>query len=814
MLLSFNWLKKYVNLADSTAPEEVAEKLKLATVEVENIVSEGKDLENIVVGKITKVEPHPQADRLKVCAVDVGEETLSIVCGGSNVAEGMLVAVAKIGARVRWHGEGEMITLEPATIRGVASAGMICGADEIGLADMFPKKDEKEITDLSGLNLKPGTLLAEALGLTDTIFEIDNKSLSHRPDLWGHYGIAREVAVLFNRSVLPYKTSSLKAGKSITLNVTVENPALCPRYSAVVLTGIKVGESPAWLKKALTSVGIRPINNVVDATNFVMVDLGQPLHAFDAEHLGEGSTKSITVRPAETDESITLLDNKKYTLNPNSLVIAHENEILALAGVMGGAKSGVNETTTSVVLESANFEATSIRTTSTALTLRTDASMRFEKALDPTLCGTALEKIVELIKQLCPTAEIASEVIDIFTSKPTERILTIPTTFFEAKIGKQIPTATIVKILERLGFEVEEKKGSLIVVVPTWRATKDILIAEDVVEEILRIEGYDSIPSTLPTFPINPPLSNHLIELEYALKERLAATLGYSETPSYSFISGQQIKNLGDDPTRYLELANPLSQEKPFLRRSLLPNLLEALAKNQNSSSTLKLMETGKVFHSEEAGAKAGDRDDSLLPRQDTHLTTLIMDKNNDTPFLEAQRVREHVDHYLHQTSTVTAPTTPSPWQHPTRSGVIQFGTTVVGAIYELHPEIAKSYKLAYRVGVVELNLNLLTKLKPVDHKAQTVNLFPEVERDIAILTTEATSYAALHEALSAAHPQIIRVALKDTYRGDKIPAGHKSLTLALTLQHPEKTLTKEEIDEILKHVAVILKKIFKAELR
>jgi phenylalanyl-tRNA synthetase beta chain len=357
MLISFNWLKKFVKLADSTTPEEVAQKLTMSTVEVEGIIKQGEHLENVVVGKILKVEKHPQADKLNLCTVDLGSEQLTIVCGGSNVAEGMLVAVAKVGARVRWHGEGDLITLEPATIRGVESRGMICGADEIGLNEMFPKKSEKEIVDLTSVlattpnpplerrgngGLLPlprggwvGLPLAEALGLNDVIFEIDNKSLSNRPDLWGHYGIAREVAVLFNREVDEYETKKIKPGKEIELKVAVENQTLCPRYMAVQLSGIKINSSPAWMQQALISVGVRPINAIVDITNYVMLEIGQPLHAFDAAKVSSANNQvsSIVVRKARENEKIKLLDGKEYSLPGETLVIAGEEKALAIGGV-------------------------------------------------------------------------------------------------------------------------------------------------------------------------------------------------------------------------------------------------------------------------------------------------------------------------------------------------------------------------------------------------------------------------------------------------------------------------------------------------
>ena len=344
MLISYNWLKEYLNLPDSTTAEEVAAKLKAATVEVEGINNLGKDLGGIVVGKVLSAEKHPNADKLKLCQVDVGSEKLQIVCGGSNVVEGMLVALAKVGAKVRWHGEGDLVELVPTAIRGVDSFGMICAASEVGLDNMFPAKDEKEILDLTQYNFKPGEDLATALGLTDVVFEVDNKSLSNRPDLWGHYGMAREVAVLTNKELSDYKVAEIKDGKDIVVKVKIADKNLCPRYMAAAMSGVTVAPSPDWLKKKLAAVGLNSINNIVDITNYVMLDSGQPLHAFDADLItGKKGAKEILVRLADKEEKVKALDGNEYILSENDLVIADGSQVLAVAGVIGGEASAISE---------------------------------------------------------------------------------------------------------------------------------------------------------------------------------------------------------------------------------------------------------------------------------------------------------------------------------------------------------------------------------------------------------------------------------------------------------------------------------------
>ncbi len=839
MNISFSWLKQHVKLPDSITPEEVAEKLKLATVEVEGIVNQGATLANVVVGKVLKAEKHPNADKLKVCSVDVGAENflpIQIVCGGSNVVEGMLTAVAKNGAKVKWHGEGELVELKPTTIRGVESNGMICGADEIGLAEMFPKKDEKEIVDLTSVTvgandrspLQPGTPLAEALGLNEAVLEIDNKSLSNRPDLWGHYGMAREVAVLTNREVEKYETKEVgkpsfakaAAGKQeIKIKIEVEDTKLCPRYMAVAMSGIKVGESPAWLKERLTAVGLRPINNIVDITNYVMLDVGQPMHAFDAKKLAinkEQLTKAaIRVKRASEGDKFTTLDGKEHTLTSETLVIANSEKTVALAGVMGGLDSGITSDTTTIVFESANFDASSVRKTSTKLGIRTDSSSRFEKSLDPNLCKTALEKAVALVLEVCPGAAVASKVVDEKHFRLQTGPLEIPVDFFAHKIGVEIPVKTIITTLERLGFEVKEKKQSLFVKIPTWRATKDIVIAEDVVEEVLRIFGYDNVPSALPVFTITPPEKNALRELEYKVGDMLVKELGYAESYNYSFVSAAQIAAMGESTERYIELDNPLSKEKPFARRCLLLNLLENVKNNQADFDPVQLFEIGKVFRPENPGLRAEANGDELLPQQDTYFTSVYSAKKDSAPFWQAKRVVETITQRLNLPLRYVTWDGTGVGRHPSRASDIKLGDAVVGSVYELHPSVASNFGVDNRVSVVKLNLTaiapLLTQFSSNVYKP--LSSYPAVTRDVAFLVKKINTHQSIVTVIKSADPLITNVELFDVFEGKNIAEGYKSMAYHVTYA-ANKTLTTEEVDKAEARVKNVLKEKFGAEVR
>jgi phenylalanyl-tRNA synthetase beta chain len=821
MLISFSWLKQYVNLPDSVTPEEVAEKLKLSTVEVEGINKPGALLENVVVGKVIKCEKHPNADKLKVCEVDVGNEKLKIVCGGSNVADGQLVAVAKNGAKVQWHGQGDLVELKPTTIRGVESNGMICASDEIGLVEMFLKKDEKEILDLSSLKLKPGTPLAQALALNDAVLEIDNKSLSNRPDLWGHYGMAREVAALTNREVGTYETKKIAEGKGIKISIKNADTKLCPRYMAVSIAGVTVSESPAWLKERLSAVGLRPINNIVDITNFVMLDLGQPLHAFDAQELtGQSEPKKITItlRHAKDDEPFTTLDGKERKLNSQMLVIeGQEGKPALIPGVMGGLSSGITDKTTTIVFESANFDAALIRKTSTTLGLRTDSSARFEKSLDPNLCPQALAKAVSLTLELCPGAKVVSNIADDKHFHSITTPLEIPIEFFAKKLGVEIPTKTIVTTLTRLGFGVTEKKKSLSVKIPSWRATKDISIPEDIVEEVLRVYGYHNVPSTLPNFVSTPPEKNTLRALENAVRDVLVRELGYTESYNYSFVSSSQIAKLGDDPKKYLELDNPVSKEKPFIRRNLLPNLLENVQNNAGREQ-ITIFEVGTVFHGEKPGLRAMSNGDELLPQQDTWLSTIATAKKDQTPFWAARRVAESLERALGIKFEFKPASAKKlhPWQHPTRTTWLFVGSECVGRVYELHPATASAHGIEWRVGLCSINLSLLTTLLQTNNAThyRPLSLYPEVLRDIAFVVKKDVTHEELLKALSKADQLVTGVQLFDVYSGSKLVADHKSVAYRITLASPERTLTSAEVDAAMGKLSNLLKTKFSAEVR
>ncbi len=820
MLLSYKWLKQYVDLPDSLSPEELGLALTMSTVEVEGIHHQSHAFENIVVGVIQKVRKHENADSLKICDVDAGTEIIQIVCGGSNVREGMKVILGKIGARVKWHGEGELVELKQTKIRGVDSYGMICGADEVGLAEMFPKKEEKEIADLSKIKAKPGTPLAEALELNDVVIEIDNKSVNHRPDLWGHYGIAREIAAKYRKKCAPYSVAQIKEGNEKKIKVTIENVSDSMKYSAVALEGVVIGPSPEKMQARLRAIGIRPINNIVDITNFVMCDLGQPMHAFDSAKIKNQKSKvEISVRRARPGEELVTIDGKQRRLTEDMLVIADSEKPLALAGIMGGKETEITETTTSIIFEAAHFDPTLIRKTTTALGLRTDSSARFEKSLDPTNCLPALARAIELVFEVCPGARVVSTVAEKGKPATFTGPIRITKEFIDNKIGASIPTKECVRILENLGFGVtiqgKKEHETLTVTVPSWRGTKDIAIPEDIIEEIARMYGYGNVETKLPVFAITPPERNETKIAERAIRTTLSATLGFSETLNYSFISPRVIELLRLDVSAHIELNNPIASDRPYLRRSLLPNILELVERNSHTHDEIKVYEIGKIYLKEEAGPRVSGSGSDLLPRQDVMLGIAYLKKGEHTPFFVVSEAVREVGMSLGVALALEPTVGSGALQHPGRiARVVTLSGEYVGDVYELHPKIAQEYGFVDRVAYAELNIRVLSEYSAPHVDYRSLSVYPAVVRDVACVVPTSVFHRDIDAALTVAHPLITAVTLFDVFEGKKVGEGKKSMAYRITYQSRDKTLEASEIDAAHHVVETMLTEKFKADIR
>ena len=811
MLISYNWLKNYVDLPDSLTPEELALKLTMSTVEVEGTERQGELLDGVVVGEILEIKKHPDADKLSVAQVDVGEEKPRQIVFGQMVEMEVGFKVPVALAPTKLPGDKE---IKKAKLRGIASEGMLCLDQEMGLA--------KEGVSIRFFDkeTKNGTPIIKELGLNDVVIDIDNKSMTHRPDLWGHYGMAREVAALYHKKLkeYPVKEKGIRNKEKINykLQVDVEDTKLCPRYMAVIIDGVKIAPSPEWLQKKLLAVGLRPINNIVDITNYILFDLGQPMHAFDKSKVESKKLKvEIVVRHAEDGEKFITLDGQEHELSSDMLVIADQEKAVALAGVMGGLESGVSDDTTTIVFESANFDALNIRRTATRLGIRTDSSARFEKSLDPNNCELALRRAVELTLELCPDAKVVSKVVDESNFSLFQGPIELSLEFLNKKIGVKLEKKEVIKILESLGFKIKDQKNILSVHVPTWRATKDISIPEDLVEEVARIYGYGNIPTVLPTFSIVPPERNELKILERKLKDILSLEFGFDEVYNYSFISPKWIEIAGLDEKDLIKLDNPIAKDRPYLRHNLWPNLLENVEKNLHEFDNIKIFEVGQIFDKNNPGVRIADNSDELLPRQNLMLGLAFASKGVDKPFYELSEVVQGIfDHFNCEYEIKIVGETKGDFIHPGRIAEIVVNNDVVGTIGEIHPTILEEVGIGERTALVEINLNKLVEQVTEKNNYQRLPAYPVVERDVAFLVDKKVLNSDIISGLKNIDGLIREVELFDVYEGNKIPAGKKSLAYRITYRSDEKTLESVEVDKVHDRLVKMLEKEFGAEVR
>lgn len=842
MLVSKNWLSKFVDLEDKSA-QEIAEKLTLSTVEIEGYEDQAEKLENMVVGKIKEIKDHPNADNLEICMTDIGDEVVQIICGGSNIEEGLKVAVAKVGSKVRWHGEGELVELEETEIRGEKSRGMIAAANEIGLGDKFPMEEEDEILDLSNIDSEIGTDLAEAVGHDDVIFEIDNKSMSRRPDLWGHYGIARELAVLFDRKLEDYNPDSINSNEQKeqkNLEVEIKNKDLANRYMAVSLSDIEVKESPQWLKEKLQLVDIEPVNNIVDITNFVLMELGQPMHAFDRSKL---ASDKIIVRNATENETFIALNDREIGMFRKHLVIADEEKPIALAGIIGAKNSQVDENTDEIILESANFDRVNIRKTAMEFGLRTDSSARFEKGQDPNNAEPAIKRAAELIKRVCPETQVTSEVVDKSNFKLDQGPIEISLDYIHKKIGQKIKITKIGEILNSLGFSIlntglEELKSKLAdakkhlddedyedsecyediksfhVKIPTFRATVDITQKEDLVEEIARIYGYNEIESSLPKFEIEPAEVSELKQLEENIKDIMCYQAGYTELKNYSFVSGEIIEKLNKDQSNYIDLKNPKAKDKPYLRRELIENLLVKTEQNLEEKTEIALFETGKVFRKEEDGEYLTHKKEEQLPQQNLHFSGVFSEQNTETPFFEVKSTLQQVSDRLNIELTYSKKNIDSEVFHPGRYGEIFTSGEQIGYITELHPLAQKKFDLKQRVGLFEIDLNKLLEYKNEQEIYQEISEYPAVTRDLAFVVDQEVEHAQIKEEILSTDKLVKSVELFDVFSGENIPPGKKNMAYHIIYQSADRTLNSSEVDQIQQEIEQKIQDNFEGEIR
>ncbi|MBN2079598.1 MAG: phenylalanine--tRNA ligase subunit beta [Spirochaetes bacterium] len=784
MWLSLNILTQTVDTA-GIAPEELALRLTMATAEIDSIEGVNAHFESIIAARVISVVPHPGADKLTLVDLDSGDRKHRVVCGATNIAAGDIVPLALPGTRF-----SEDMVIQKTKIRGERSEGMLCSERELGLSD-----------DHSGIMIlppdsKPGISLSRLYPhRADVRFEIDNKSITHRPDLWSHEGFAREIGALYGRPFRSMVDPGLldNAPPSTNLKVRILSPEAAPRYSALEMSGIEIAESPDWLKAMVESIGMRPINNIVDITNFVMAELGEPMHAFDRKKL---RGDEIIVRMAKKGEPLTTLDGSSFELNPEDIVIADSGGPIALAGVMGGGNSEIDDTTTDIVLEAANFNPVNIRKTAARYSHRTEAAIRFEKSLSPGLTVPALLRCYDLICRVIPGATARSGIIDAYPRSTEPIVIKTDTDFIRRRLGEEIDDERIIAILKSLDFAVTTKGTALAITVPHYRATRDISIPEDIVEEVGRIYGYDNIAASPPLVPCTAPAKNSARLFERKIKETLSGHAGMIEVSGYSFIGETLLDKLKINDDAELRLSNPLSREQDRLRRSLVPNIVQNIEENGRFNDEFRIYELGRVYLKKK-------RTSPDLAEERTMVTGAVYRKKPEGPlFYEAKSVVSLLMERMRVTGwrLLPSPENLPACAHPGRSIALMVGEEKAGDIYELHPDTLRAFDITGAAALFDIDLDRIRSAGTRDAAFIEIQKYPDVPFEVSVLADRKDHGRDICVIVEGVDPSLVsRVDVVSVYDGAPIPEGKKSVSLRAVFASKEKTLSPEEIGSLQK---------------
>ena len=784
MLVSLKWLKDYIDLELSA--EELADRLTMAGLEVDEIQTLAPKFSGVVIAKILSVRPHPNADKLSLCDVTDGAETYPIVCGAKNIHAGDVVPLAKTGAVIPGG-----YTIKSTTLRGEKSEGMLCSEAELEIGD-----DASGILQLPA-DMALGRPLQEALDLGDTVLDIG--ITPNRSDCLSMIGIAREVAALTGKKMKMPDVRILESAQDVSLlsSVTIEDADLCPRYTARLIQNVTIGGTPVWMKTRLEAAGLRAINNVVDVTNFVMLEMGQPLHAFDFRFLEEGR---IVVRKSKPGEEFISLDEKSRLLPENTLLICDGKKPVAIAGIMGGLNSEVKEDTRTILLESAYFNPASIRRSSRRLGMPTDAAFRFERGIDPEGVVRALDRAAQLIAELSG-GEVCRNYLDEYPAK-IKAVDNIPLRMDRVRqvIGAGVPAREAVRILKSIGMALRrEGKGAYRVTPPSFRV--DIEREIDLIEEIARLYGYHLVPSTLPSVSVSETETIPRLALEERVR-RLLTGSGYSEIINYSFSSPDSAEALGlspeDERRRFVVIKNPLTEDQSIMRTTLVYGLLETLKKNlRNASFNLKLFEIGRTFFK---------RHDGELPEERNILAALAAGKVSDdlwgskvsVDFYDLKGSLENIFQDLKMDSCRCRTETPEPFLHPGQSCGVYMGDVRIGFLGKAHPEVLKKMDIKSDAYLFEINLDLLGEQTGRRIRYRELSKFPAVQRDVAFVLPESMESEKMLEIVLSQHEDLLEnVSIFDIYTGKGLEERTKSLGLRFSYRALDRTLTDAEINSI-----------------
>ncbi len=806
MRVSYNWLKDYVNL-DQVTPEQLADKITKAGIEVEHIIYMNEGIKNIAVGHVLSCTPHPDADKLNLCQVNIGEETVQIVCGAPNVREGQKVAVAKVGARL----PGGM-KIKRSKLRGEVSNGMICSLSELGVDQKLVPKEYADGIYVMDDAAVPGEDALPYMNLDDAVLDLD--ILPNSAHCLNMVGVAYEVAAILGQKPSFSKPEVQDNGKSASskISVSVAAKEAVPYYGAKLIEGVTIEASPHWLQNRLIAGGIRPINNIVDISNYVMLEYGQPLHAFDFDSFGSSEVK---VRYADDNEKMKTLDDAERILKSTDVLITNGHEPVAIAGVMGGANSEVTESTQTILLESAVFDGLTVRKTSARLQLRTDASQRYEKGIDRNRVVPAAERASELIQQIAG-GTVYQGISESGDREVPPVVISISQDKVNGVLGTDLSTEDMTAIFERLQFEVtSDKEGTMDVHVPARRP--DVTIAEDLVEEIGRIYGYDHVPATLPEgVSQQGGLTRYQSQMRNV--KRYMEGAGLHEAVTYSLTTPEKAgaltiaENLGTP----VQLAMPMSEDKKTLRMSLVPSLLEVVQYHLNRQmSDTALFEIGRVFYPSE--------DPNELPHEEEHLSAVITgrlaaadwsNKAHESDFFTIKGLAEGVLGTIILPEKITYKKCSRPDVHPGRGADVYYEDRLIGYAGQLHPSAEKAYDLQ-ETYIMELNLSYLLRADEVPVKYDELPRFPAITRDIALVVDRGVPAGDLKEVILEAGGTLLKEAiLFDVYEGEHLDNDKKSLAFSLKYLDSEKTLSDEDVSSVHQSILAAAEEKFGANLR
>jgi len=770
MKISINWLKDFVDLSGIT-DEEIIKRFTLSTAEIEDVEHKGEDTTGVVFGRILEVENHPNSNHLHILKVDKGDEVVQVVCGAPNVRPNMITALATIGGKVSGH------KITKAKLAGVESFGMCCSEEELGIGS-----DNSGIMDITA-DVKIGADIKTYYPIEDTVFEVDNKSLTNRPDLWGHYGMARELSCIFDRPLKKLDVVNLNDYddlKELDIKNEDEN---CYRYSAIAVKNVNTHVSPSTMKIRLNYVGMRDINLLADMTNYVMLELGQPMHAFDYEVVN-----GIRVVKAKKGTKLTTLEGEEHEIPENSCVIANEKyEPVAIAGIKGGLLSGITEKTNSLLLESATFDSASIRKTSTAIGLKTDASLRYEKSLDPELVATATARLIYILKGIDKNIEVVSRFTDCYTKKYPQVIIKITKEFIEKRIGIKLDKQEMERIFSGLEFGFTENNGEYTLSIPSFRATKDISIKEDIVEEVARMYGYDHITAESCEFPLQPITQNREHVMEYKVKQYLAEKYDVNEVHSYIWNYENFNNEYGIKTSSHIGLMDASNSGQTGLRSEMLPTLIKFFTENKNSYDEVKIAEIGRVISKVE----------NHYAVEEKHLAILLAStiKSEKELYFKCKEIIEDISHNLLQIKVeYNTENKNTRYFHPVNSCALYNGDIRLGVMGLLNPSINIDKK--YNVAMIEVDFSKLCSAEKTKNIIKEISKYQDVNIDLNFLVDKSLKYSELENIINNYKTKLnMTYSLIDIYESEKLN-GKKSMTFAFNISSQNKTLSSDDIEK------------------